>query len=148
MERGEIAQRNFENGCNCAQAVLLAFSDRTGLDEATAMRVASGFGGGMARMREVCGAISGMFMAAGLILGSDDVMPRERKAALYVQLQTLAEGYRAKNGSILCRELLAGVRTEVGGVPEARTEQYYRKRPCGALCRCAAELLEEYLAQR
>ena len=69
MERGKLAERNFKDGCNCTQAVLLAFSDRTGLDAETAMRIASGFGGGMARMREVCGAVSGMFMAAGLILG-------------------------------------------------------------------------------
>lgn len=145
MERGKLAERNFKDGCNCTQAVLLAFSDRTGLDAETAMRIASGFGGGMARMREVCGAVSGMFMAAGLILGDDGVPSHEHKRALYAQLQALAAQFRAENGSLLCRELLSGTRTAPGGVPEERTEQYYRKRPCAELCRCAAELLEQYL---
>ena len=145
MERGKLAERNFKDGCNCTQAVLLAFSDRTGLDAETAMRIASGFGGGMARMREVCGAVSGMFMAAGLILGDDGVPSHEHKRALYAQLQALAAQFRAENGSIICRELLSGTRTAPGGVPEERTEQYYRKRPCAELCRCAAELLEQYL---
>ena len=145
MERGKLAERNFKDGCNCTQAVLLAFSDRTGLDAETAMRIASGFGGGMARMREVCGAVSGMFMAAGLILGDDGVPSHEHKRALYAQLQALAAQFRAENGSIICRELLSGTFTTPGGVPEERTEQYYRKRPCAELCRCAAELLEQYL---
>ena len=145
MERGKLAERNFKDGCNCTQAVLLAFSDRTGLDAETAMRIASGFGGGMARMREVCGAVSGMFMAAGLILGDDGVPSHEHKRALYAQLQALAAQFRAENGSLLCRELLSGTRTAPGGIPEERTEQYYRKRPCAELCRCAAELLEQYL---
>ena len=145
MERGKLAERNFKDGCNCTQAVLLAFSDRTGLDAETVMRIASGFGGGMARMREVCGAVSGMFMAAGLILGDDGVPSHEHKRALYAQLQALAAQFRAENGSLLCRELLSGTRTAPGGVPEERTEQYYRKRPCAELCRCAAELLEQYL---
>lgn len=148
MERGITAEQNFKNGCNCAQAVLAAFSDLTGLEEETAMRIASGFGGGMARMREVCGAVSGMFMAAGLILGDDNVPSREHKAALYTALQKLAEEFRKENGSILCRELLAGVGAGQGGAPEERTERYYRKRPCAELCRCAAELLEEYLRCR
>ena len=145
MERGKLAERNFKDGCNCTQAVLLAFSDRTGLDAETAMRIASGFGGGMARMREVCGAVSGMFMAAGLILGDDGVPSHEHKRALYAQLQALAAQFRAENGSLLCRELLSGTRTSPGGIPEERTEHYYRKRPCAELCRCAAELLEQYL---
>lgn len=147
MERGLTAEQRFRNGCNCAQAVLLAFSDRTGLDEAAAMRIASGFGGGMGRMREVCGAVSGMFMAAGMILGEDGVPGREEKRALYAEIQELAARFRAENGSIICRELLAGAPTAPGGEPEARTEQYYRKRPCPELCRCAAEILDRYLRE-
>ena len=147
MERGLTAEQRFRNGCNCAQAVLLAFSDRTGLDEAAAMRIASGFGGGMGRMREVCGAVSGMFMAAGMVLGEDGVPGREEKRALYATIQELAARFRAENGSIICRELLAGVATAPGGEPEARTEQYYRKRPCPELCRCAAEILDRYLRE-
>lgn len=147
MERGLTAEQRFRNGCNCAQAVLLAFSDRTGLDEAAAMRIASGFGGGMGRMREVCGAVSGMFMAAGMVLGEDGIPGREEKRALYAAIQELAARFRAENGSIICRELLAGVATAPGGEPEARTEQYYRKRPCPELCRCAAEILDRYLRE-
>lgn len=145
MDRGQMAEQNFRNGCNCTQSVLLAFSDRTGLDEATAMRIAAGFGGGMGRMREVCGAVSGMFMAAGLVLGSDGVPSREEKRAVYAAIQELAARYKAENGSIICRELLAGVHAAPGGEAEARTEQYYKKRPCPELCRCAAEILERFL---
>ena len=116
MTKAELAKQNFLNGCNCAQAVLLAFSDETGLDRATALRLASGLGGGMARMREVCGTVNGMFLAAGLILGSDDTADRAAKSELYRRLQGLAERFRARNGSIVCRELLAGVQTAPGGV--------------------------------
>lgn len=145
MTKAELAKQNFLNGCNCAQAVLLAFSDETGLDRATALRLASGLGGGMARMREVCGTVNGMFLAAGLILGSDDTADRAAKSELYRRLQELAERFRARNGSIVCRELLAGVKTTPGGVPEARTDTYYKKRPCAELCADAAKILEEFL---
>ena len=98
MTKAELAKQNFLNGCNCAQAVLLAFSDETGLDRATALRLTSGLGGGMARMREVCGTVNGMFLAAGLILGSDDTADRAAKSELYRRLQGLAERVRARNG--------------------------------------------------
>ena len=99
----------------------------------------------MARMREVCGTVNGMFLAAGLILGSDDTADRAAKSELYRRLQGLAERFRARNGSIVCRELLAGIQTTPGGVPEARTDTYYKKRPCAELCADAAEILEEFL---
>lgn len=145
MTKAELAKQNFLNGCNCAQAVLLAFSDETGLDRATALRLASGLGGGMARMREVCGTVNGMFLAAGLLFGSDDVSDRAAKSEQYRRLQELAQKFREQNGSIICRELLTGVKTTPGGVPEARTDTYYKKRPCAELCADAAEILEEYL---
>lgn len=145
MSCGERAKQNFENGCNCAQAVLLAFSDRTGLDEATAMKLASSFGGGIGRLREVCGAVSGMLMAFGLICGAGNVPSHEEKAAHYALTQQLAAQFREKNGSILCRELLDGAQT--APTPEARTAEYYRKRPCAELCRTAADILEAYLRE-
>ena len=145
MTRAEQAAENFLNGCNCAQSVLLAFSDETGLDNATAMRIASGFGGGMARMREVCGAVSGMFMAAGLIFGSDDVS-HEKKTALYLRLQALAAQFREKNGSLLCRELLAGVKDDGSPLPARRTPEYYAERPCARLVAEAAQILEAEIA--
>lgn len=138
------AAQNFLDGCNCAQAVLLAFSDLTGLDEDTARRIASGFGGGMARMREVCGAVSGMFMAAGLLYGSAS-LSHEEKAAHYLRLQELAAQFREKNGSILCRELLSGVKTDGSPLPERRTAEYYKKRPCAALVADAADILAQYI---
>lgn len=147
MTRGEAAKERFEKGYNCAQAVLLAFSDLTGLDEGTAMRLASSFGGGMGRLREVCGAVSGMFMAAGLIYGQDDVPAHEEKVAHYAMLQGLAARFREENGSIVCRELLAGVTRDASPNAEPRTEIYYKKRPCGELCAMAADILDAYIRE-
>ena len=147
MERhDERAYELFLSGCNCAQAVLLAFAPDAGLTEQQALRVASSFGGGIGGMREVCGAVSGMLMAAGLLYG---YAPGDRagKSEHYARVRELSERYRAENGSIICRELLAGAATAPGGEPEARTEQYYRKRPCPELCRCAAEILDRYLRE-
>ena len=146
MRYSECAAQNFLNGCNCAQAVLLAFSDLTKLDPDTARRIASGFGGGMARMREVCGAVSGMFMAAGLLYGSSG-LSHEEKAAHYVRLQALAAQFREKNGSILCRELLSGVKTDGSPLPQRRTAEYYQKRPCAQLVSDAAQILEAYIRE-
>ncbi|MBR6825347.1 MAG: C_GCAxxG_C_C family protein [Oscillospiraceae bacterium] len=147
MNHGELAKQNFERGCNCAQAVFLAFSDVTGLDEATAMKVSASFGGGMGKLREVCGAVSGMFMAAGMIFADDHVPTPDAKAAHYEKIRALAARFKEENGSYLCRELLEGVPVSKEAAPEERTEQYYRKRPCGELCRIAAQLLDELLAQ-
>lgn len=147
MTRGEAAKERFQNGYNCAQAVLLSFSDLTGLDEKTAMRIASSFGGGMGRLREVCGAVSGMFMAAGLIYGQDAVPDNKEKSAHYAMLQGLAARFREENGSIVCRELLAGVTRDTSPNAEPRTEAYYKKRPCGELCAMAAEILDAYIKE-
>ena len=144
---GHIPKMNFEKGCNCAQAVFLAFSDVTGLDEATAMKISASFGGGMGKLREVCGAVTGMFMAAGMIYADDHIPTLEAKAAHYKKIQDLANRFKEENGSYLCRELLEGVPVSKETAPEERTEQYYKKRPCGELCRIAAQLLDELLAQ-
>ncbi len=147
MNHGELAKKNFEKGCNCAQAVFLAFSDLTGMDEATAMKVSASFGGGMGKLREVCGAVSGMFMAAGMIYADDHIPTQEAKAAHYAKIRALAARFKEENGSYLCRELLEGVPVSKEAAPEERTEQYYKKRPCGELCRIAAELLDELIQQ-
>ena len=144
MDHRILAEQNFEAGCNCAQSVLLAFSDLTGLDDKTALAISSSFGAGMGRLREVCGAVSGMFMVAGLLYGGK--ASQEEKAAHYERLQLLAARFREKNGSYLCRELLAGVPVTSGAAPEARTAEYYKTRPCKHLCGDAAELLEQYIA--
>lgn len=144
-ERGERAKALFESGYNCAQATLVAFSDITGLSEETSAMLASGFGGGMGRMREVCGAVSGMFMAADMIFGYSDPKAFEEKKQTYALIQSLAEEFRKENGSIICRELLGLDRPEGMHIPEKRTEEYYKKRPCGELVKTAAEILERYI---
>ena len=147
MNHGTIAEDNFRRGYNCAQSVLLAFGDLTGLEEATAARLSSSFGGGLARQREVCGAVSGAAMVLGLLYGYSDPSNREAKKQHYHRVQDFCARFAQQNGSILCRELLAGVSTAAGRDPEKRTDAYYQKRPCAALCRCAAQLLDAMLQE-
>ena len=142
--RGDKAKGYFTRGYNCAQSVLMTFSDITGLDEKTSAMLSSGFGGGMGRMREVCGAVSGMFMAASIVHGYDDPGDTEGKKRTYAMIQTLAEKFKEKNKSIICRELLGLDKPEGTHIPEQRTAEYYKKRPCGDLVKDAAEVLEEY----
>lgn len=145
MNHTDKAENLFKEGYNCAQAVLGAFAEELGLPIETAMKLSSSFGGGMGRMREVCGACSGMFMAAGLLYGYDSPETGAPKAELYERIRELADRFRKENGSIICRELLEGV--QVGGTPEARTETYYQKRPCAEYVRIAAGILEEYMEE-
>lgn len=149
MTRRETAIALFKSGYNCAQSVLLAFSDLTGLPDAQAAQIASSFGAGMGKLREVCGAVSGMLMAAGMIRGYALPGDPEAKAVHYQFVQALANAFREKHGSIICRELLRGiVSPEVlrpDTPPEVRTEAYYRKRPCPEIIGDAAELLEQML---
>lgn len=147
-ERGMRAAAYFTAGYNCAQAVVLAFGDVTGWDEKSAAALSSAFGGGMGRMREVCGAVSGMLLVLGTVRDAGDPTDRAAKAALYHEVQTLAAAYREKNGSIICRELLAGVPVATGGEPEDRTLAYYKKRPCAEYVAFAAELLSRHLEQQ
>ena len=146
MSKAEQARQNFLSGYNCAQSVLCAFEKECGLDHETALKLASGFGGGMARMREVCGTVSGMFMAADLIFGPSDLSDKAAKDAHYARLQKLAAEFRKETGSIICRVMLGLDKTGPDvPVSEPRTEGYYRKRPCADLCALAAGILENYL---
>ena len=147
MTHGEKAEDYFRKGYNCAQSVLLAFSDLTGLDENAALRLSSSFGGGLGRLREVCGAVSGAAMALGLLRGYNDPDDRAAKTAHYHLIQEFARRFKERNGSIVCRELLSGVKKSDGGDPEERTPEYYQKRPCAELCRCAAEIVDDLLTQ-
>ncbi len=155
-ERGNLARENFLAGYGCAQAVLLSFSDVTGLDRTTAAAMASSFGGGMGRMREVCGAVSAVLMVLGIAEGYTDPQDAEGKSAHYARVRDFADRFKArcrddgKCGSIVCRELLAGahIAHEVGGEAEARTAEYYRKRPCPDICATAAAILQEMLDER
>lgn len=147
MKHSDTAMQLFREGYNCAQAVFCAFSDVTGLERSEAARLASSFGGGMGRMREVCGAVSGALMVLGCARGYDDPGAKDAKMNHYALVQEFARRFRERNGSIVCRELLAGVRIAPGGVPEERTEAFYKKRPCVQLVGDAAELLEQLLAE-
>lgn len=147
MKHKEKARELFLKGCNCSQAVLCAFGDVTGLEESTALRLSSSFGGGMGRLREVCGALTGAFMVAGLLYGYEDLEDKELKAEHYERIQELARRFEAENGSIICRELLGLNETHSRPVPADRTESYYKERPCLAIVESAAEILDEYMAE-
>lgn len=132
------AMENFKKGYNCCQSVVLAFAEELGTDSETLLKVSSSFGGGMGRLREVCGAVSGMFMVAGLKNGYIEPAATTEKAAHYALIQKMAAEFRAKNGSIVCRELLSSPSTSP--TPDARTPEYYKKRPCVELVGDAAEI--------
>ena len=143
------ARELFLDGYNCAQAVFAAFTDLTGLDEATSLAVSSSFGGGMGRMREICGAVSGMLMAVGMICGGDcnaHANGGADKSAHYARVRSLVEKFKEENGSFVCRELLELPAGASGGEPERRSPEYYRRRPCVELVGCAARILDEYLS--
>ena len=147
-DHSENAKNNFLAGMNCAQAVLCAFHDLCGLDRDTAMRLASGFGGGIARQREICGAVSGMCMAADLIRGPGEGTDKTAKDEHYAFIRGLCDAFREETGSIICRELL-GLAPEQSDPPvsEARTAAYYKKRPCAELVAIAARILSERLPE-
>ena len=134
MTREEKAEALFMEGLNCSQSVFCAFADEFGMDLETAKKVSSGLGGGVGRMREVCGAVTGATLVLGMRHGPD-------KSAVYPAVQDFCARFKAECGSIVCRELLDGTGATSGGAPDARTSEYYRKRPCVELVRLAASLL-------
>ena len=146
----ERATALFQEGYNCAQAVFCAFADVTGLDLETSARLASSFGGGLGRLREVCGAVSGAAMVLGMAEGYADPKDAQAKKDHYARVRDFAARFREANGSIVCRELLAGGDPHAarpGGEPEARTPEFYKKRPCPELVGMAVEILDEMLAK-
>ena len=128
MDHVTLAGDLFLEGFNCAQAVAVAFCDVTALTEIQAARMASAFGGGMGRMREVCGAVSGMFMVLGLLYGYDDPKADDTKKKLYTDVQALAGQFKAEAGSIICRDILKNPPSDPS--PSPRTAEYYAMRPC------------------
>lgn len=148
-KHSEIAASLFKQGFNCSQAVFAAFCDETGLDRSTALKIASSFGGGMGRLREVCGAVSGMFMVAGVLYGYDNADSGVEKREHYKLIQDMAERFRQKNGSIICRELL-GLKKEGADspAPSPRTKEYYKKRPCVEMVRCAAQIMDDVIEEK
>ena len=147
MDRSDQAASLFREGYNCAQAVLLAFADVLSIDKKTAAMLSSSFGGGMGRLREVCGAVSSMFRIAGLVKGYDRPDDDEAKAAHYQLIQKLAYKFKEENGSIICRELLGLAEGADFFMPAKRTESDYADRPCEKLVADAAEIMENYLRE-
>lgn len=145
MNKGDKAEMLFKQGYNCAQAVLGAFCDELGLDMDTALKLSSSFGGGMGRMREVCGAVSGMFMVAGLKCGYSNPKDQDAKKKHYARIQEMAKRFSDKNGSIICRNLLGLEQTKNDPNPTKRTNEFYKKRPCSELVRDAAAIAQDIL---
>ena len=141
----EKAKELFESGYNCSQAVLLAFADMFGMDFETAQKISATFGGGMGRMREVCGAVSGMTMLAGMIRPASDPTVKDWRTANYALVQDLAAQFKAENGSLICSELLGIAPKPQEPTPEARTEAYYQKRPCADMVASAVRIYLESL---
>ena len=143
MTRAEHAAELFHGGYNCAQAVAVAFCDLTGFTAEQAAKLASPFGGGMGRMREVCGAVSGMLMVYGQLYGYESPNP-QAQAEVYGTVQTLAAQFKEVAGSIVCRELLQNPPSDP--VPSPRTESYYAQRPCVRMVYLAASILDDYIS--
>ena len=148
--RGDRAWELFREGYNCSQAVTLAFAEELearGISREMAAGLASSFGGGLGRLREVCGCVSGMALVCGALEGYTDPKAAVEKQDHYKKIQELVTTFKNENGSYICRELLAGINTDTNPVPEARTESYYKKRPCAELAACAADILERHLKE-
>ena len=145
MDHGMKAAELFLGGYNCAQSVVVAFCDLTGLEPYFAAKMASSFGGGMGRMREVCGAVSGMLMVAGLLYGYETPGDDVSKKAHYVRVQQLAGTFREQIGSIVCREILKNPPSDP--TPSPRTAEYYAKRPCARMVLLAGQILDEYIKE-
>lgn len=145
-ERIEKAVELFKEGFNCSQSVVAAFADRYGFTREQSLKMSASFGGGIGRMRETCGAACGLFMLAGLETGATQGSDREGKAANYALVQELAEEFKKRNGALRCADLLGlSPKEPVVSTPEARTTQYYAKRPCAKMVEEAARIWCEYL---
>jgi len=146
-KQGDAAYAWFLQGYNCSQSVVAAFAPQLGLTEEMALRLSAGFGAGIGRMREVCGAFCGVVTVLSMVY-ADPADPKD-KSRMYALVQEAAEQYRSRNGgSIICRELLAkaGAAPAGGTAAEDRTADYYKKRPCPELCRICADLCAEFIA--
>ncbi|MBO5373628.1 MAG: C_GCAxxG_C_C family protein [Lachnospiraceae bacterium] len=146
MTKKQRAKELFLEGYNCAQAVAGAYANEMGMELKTVVKAVSSFGGGMGRMREVCGAVSGMFFVVGVLSGYDDPKDTVSKKEHYERIQYLAGKFKEQTGSIVCRELLGLEGKDNNPTPSERTKEYYKKRPCVEMVGIAAEILEEYLA--
>ena len=149
MSRSERAKEKFLQGYACSQAVALAFCDVMGMDETAVSKMMLPFGGGLGRLRLTCGAVSGMAAVVGMVFADAENSP-ENKMKIYAIVQELCAKFQAETGSLICAELLSGMKVpvQVGGAAEARTEEYYKKRSCADIVALAAQIVEEYLQEQ
>lgn len=148
MNEKERAVELFKEGFNCSQAVFTAFAHRFDIDEDTAKKISAGLGGGVGRMREVCGAVSGAAMVIGSVCSATDGKDSDSKQKNYELVREFADRFTYENGSVICRELLGlDVKMENSAKPENRTAEYYKKRPCVELVECAAKILEDLIEE-
>lgn len=145
MSKADRAEQLFRMGYNCSQSVYAAFADELGITVEEAAKKASPFGAGFGKLREVCGAVTGMVMVLGDLYGYDDPKAAEGKKALYALVQKLCGSFEESEGSLICRELLGLEKGEDLEEPAVRTEEYYESRPCVKACRRAASILEDYM---
>lgn len=145
ISRVNDAVEMFLQGYNCAQSVFATYADLFDMDRETALKVSCSMGGGMGRMREVCGTVSAMSMLAGLKTGNVDPENQQAKTENYELVRLMADRFKEENGSIVCRELLGITEREASAAPEERTGLYYKKRPCKEMIRLAAQIVEETL---
>ncbi len=146
-KRVDKAVELFMQGYNCSQAVTAAFADLYGLDTEMALRVSAGFGGGVGRLRMMCGAVSGMVLLAGLAEGQTEGDDRKGKTECYKSVRSLLDRFKAENSSVICAELLAlaGAKTDGSHIPSERNAEYYKKRPCVAKVESAARIFAEFI---
>ena len=146
-ERAQRARELFLSGYNCTQAVFVAYCDVFDIDPDFAAKISAPFGGGMGRLREVCGAVSGMFFVAGQMEPANDISDKSAKARNYALVQELAGQFRKEHGAIVCRELLGLCREKDDPVPSDRTPEYYKKRPCAEYIAAAARIVGEKMKE-
>ena len=148
-DHAHIAHENFKKGYNCAQAVACAFCEEMGLEEAAVAKMVSSFGGGVGKQREICGAVSGAAFVLGVLCGYSDPAATTEKTEHYARIQDFSARFKAEHETIICRELLKNLalKKENTPEPEARTEEYYRVRPCVRFVETAAKVTAEMLAE-
>jgi len=148
IDHSERAVELFMRGYNCSQSVFASFCGDLNMDFEAALRMSSSFGAGMGRLREVCGAVTAMFMIAGIKYGYTDAADTEAKTEHYKLIQSLAEKFKSENKSIICRDLLGLAPGPDSPIPEARTADYYNNRPCAKIIGFTAKMIEELIIDR
>jgi C_GCAxxG_C_C family probable redox protein len=149
MDRALLAKEYFNEGYTCSQSIVLAFQDLMGIEKEKLIKMVLPLGGGLGRLRLTCGAVNSMAMVVGMVFSNSE-SNSENKDITYAIVQELAKRFKKENETLNCELLLkkAELEVEIGGKAEERTNEYYKKRPCGKIVYSAAKILEEYLIER